>query len=239
MSTQVAQLLSTHLNGEGTNPEIFISCLALGANRSGASGNNQKIYQVHQDWHFLSPFSYYNKTWYCAGGIHLFWWTTPPFPRQWAKSLVAADGSSLEIDIENDNSARTACLIVPSATLEHTQRELLQYCQCQNPSLMHHVERLYTTSVRDDPEIPLTIFTKNIDTILPKKIRSKKILLPSASTSVLSPASSLTGQTAKMSKTSKTSSFARQVPIQESVSSTVPRLRQLYRILCGRCRYVL
>jgi hypothetical protein len=33
VATKVAQALSTALNGEGTNPEIFISRLALGANQ--------------------------------------------------------------------------------------------------------------------------------------------------------------------------------------------------------------
>ena len=49
VSTQVAQILSTALNGEGTNPEIFISRLALGANRI-ARGEHEKIYQVHHDY---------------------------------------------------------------------------------------------------------------------------------------------------------------------------------------------
>ncbi len=43
VSTQVAQILSTFLNGEGTNPEIFISRLALGANRT-ARGDHDRIY---------------------------------------------------------------------------------------------------------------------------------------------------------------------------------------------------
>ncbi len=34
VATEVASILSTSLNGEGTNPEIFISRLALGANRT-------------------------------------------------------------------------------------------------------------------------------------------------------------------------------------------------------------
>ena len=49
VSTQVAQILSTFLNGEGTNPEIFISRLALGANRT-ARGDHDRIYQVHHDF---------------------------------------------------------------------------------------------------------------------------------------------------------------------------------------------
>ncbi len=49
MATQVAQTLSTCLNGEGTNPEIFISRLALDANRV-ARGDHQRIYHVHHSF---------------------------------------------------------------------------------------------------------------------------------------------------------------------------------------------
>jgi hypothetical protein len=49
VATEVAQTLSTFLNNEGTNPEIFISRLALGANRT-ARGNHERIYQVHHDF---------------------------------------------------------------------------------------------------------------------------------------------------------------------------------------------
>ncbi len=49
VATQVAQILSTCVNGEGTNPEIFISRLALGANRV-ARGDHQRIYHVHHSF---------------------------------------------------------------------------------------------------------------------------------------------------------------------------------------------
>jgi hypothetical protein len=47
VATQVAQTLSTCLNGEGTNPEIFISRFALGTNRV-ARGDHQRIYHGYR-----------------------------------------------------------------------------------------------------------------------------------------------------------------------------------------------
>ena len=82
-----------------------------------------------------------------------------------------------------------------------------KYCQRQNP--MMNAERFYLASVLADPDIPLTVFTKNIDTILSKKIKKTT---SSASESVLSPALSITGLTPKTSK----SSIAWQVPLQLS-----------------------
>ncbi len=49
VATQVAQILSSFLNGEGTYSEIFISRLALGANRI-TRGDQDRIYQVHRDY---------------------------------------------------------------------------------------------------------------------------------------------------------------------------------------------
>jgi hypothetical protein len=49
VATQVAQSLSAALNGEGSNPEIFISRLALGANRI-ARGDHEAIYKVHHEY---------------------------------------------------------------------------------------------------------------------------------------------------------------------------------------------
>ena len=90
MSTQVAQLLSTHLNGEGTNPEIFISRLALGANRS-TRGDHEKIYQVHHD--FMADIVYlpFHVTKQIDDALVEYTDTGEPLqrtPRQWAKSLV-------------------------------------------------------------------------------------------------------------------------------------------------------
>ncbi len=49
VAVKVAQALSASLNGEGTNPEIFISRMALGANQI-AKGEHEKIYKVHHDY---------------------------------------------------------------------------------------------------------------------------------------------------------------------------------------------
>jgi hypothetical protein len=68
----VAQRLSAHLNGKGTNPEIFIPCPALGANCS-AQGNHEKIYQVHQDYTCLTL---YTCLFLLQHNLILRWWNT-------------------------------------------------------------------------------------------------------------------------------------------------------------------
>ena len=212
VATEVAKLLSTSLNGEGTNPEIFISRLALGANRT-ARGDHERIYQVHHDFmddivylpflsskqidipiiEYLESGEQINRT-----------------PRQWAKSLVNSDGISLEVDMENGRPDGNVVLILPSASLAQAKVELQKYWQRQNPMLMN-AERFYSASILADPDIPLTVFTKNIDTILAKKITKKATSFP-APESVLSPESSITGLTSKTSR----SSIAWQVPLQSS-----------------------
>jgi hypothetical protein len=99
VSTEVARILSTSLNGEGTTPEIFISCLALGANRT-ARGDHDRIYQVHHDL--------------MADVVYLPFLSSKQIdipivehldsgeqitrtPRQWAKSLINSEGQSLEV----------------------------------------------------------------------------------------------------------------------------------------------
>jgi hypothetical protein len=82
--------------------------------------------------------------------------------------------------------------------------------------MLMNAERFFSAIVLEDPNIPLTVFTKNIDTILAKKIK-KKPSLPVLE-SVLSPASSLTGQTSRTSKTS----VAWQVPLQHNADSKLP-----------------
>ena len=54
-ATKTAELLSTALCGEGQNPEIFISRLAIGANHTSRA-DHEKIYKVHLD--FLSDITY-------------------------------------------------------------------------------------------------------------------------------------------------------------------------------------
>jgi hypothetical protein len=216
VATAVAQTLSTFLNGEGTNPEIFISRLALGANRT-AHGDHERIYQVHHDFMedivylpFLSSKQIDTPiVEYLESGEQI-----TRTPRQWAKSLVDSDGQSIEVDMENGNTDGDVVLIVPSASLELAKVELHTYWQRQNPMLMN-AERFYSASILADPDIPLTVFTKNIDTILAKKI--KKQSHPPVSASVLSPDSSITGLTSKTS----TTSIAWQVPLQSQMKSAV------------------
>jgi hypothetical protein len=215
VATQVAQILSSVLNGEGTNPEIFISRLALGANRI-TRGDHERIYRVHHD--------------FMADIVHLPFLSTKQIdipiveyldsgaqisrtPRQWAKSLCDSEGNSLEVDMENGLPDGEAVLVVPSASLEQAKVELQKYWQRQNPILMN-AERFYSASVLEDPDIPLTVFTKNIDRILAKRIKKSPPSL-SVLESALSPASSLTGQTSRTSKTS----VAWQVPLQHAAIS--------------------
>jgi hypothetical protein len=134
-----------------------------------------------------------------------------------AKSLAHPDGSSLEVDMENGHPDGNVLLIIPSASLTLAKVELQKYWQRQNPMLMN-AERFYTASILEDPNIPLTVFTKNIDTILAKKIAKKASSFPTAA-SVLSPDSSITGLTSKTSK----SSIAWQVPLQSSFVKTSHR----------------
>jgi hypothetical protein len=217
VATQVAQILSSVLNGEGTNPEIFISRLALGANRI-TRGDHERIYQIHHD--------------FMADIIHLPFLSSKQIdipiveyldtgeqisrtPRQWAKSLGNSAGTSFEVDLENGLPHGDAVIIVPSAYAELASVELNKYWQRQNPVLMN-AERFFSASVLADPHIPLTVFTKNIDTILAKKIKKKTPV--AVLESVLSPASSLTGQTSRTSKTS----VAWQVPLQQPDVSNLP-----------------
>ena len=216
VATEVAQTLSTFLNGEGTNPEIFISRLALGANRT-ARGDHERIYQVHHDYMedimylpFLSskqmdiPIAEYLE---CGEQI-------TRTPRQWAKSLADSDGKSLEVDMENGNTDGDVVLIVPSASREMTKAELHKYWHRQNPMLMN-AERFYSASIFADPAIPMTVFTKNIDTILAKKIKKKSN--SSVSESVLSPDSSITGLTSKTS----TNAIAWKLPLQLQMKNAI------------------
>jgi hypothetical protein len=139
VATQVAQILSSVLNGEGTNPEIFISRLALGANRI-TRGDHERIYQIHHD--------------FMADIIHLPFLSSKQIdipiveyldtgeqisrtPRQWAKSLGNSAGTSFEVDLENGLPHGDAVIIVPSAYAELASVELNKYWQRQNPVLMN------------------------------------------------------------------------------------------------------
>ena len=55
-ATKTAELLSTALCGEGHNPEIVISRLAIGTNHTSQADPHEKIYKVHLN--FLSNITY-------------------------------------------------------------------------------------------------------------------------------------------------------------------------------------
>ena len=126
--------MSTFLNGEGTNPEIFISRLALGANRT-ARGDHERIYQVHHD--FMEDIMY--LPFLSSKQIHIViaeylesGEQITRTPSQWAKSLVDSNGKSLKVDMENGNTDGDVFFIVPSASLEMTMVELHKYWHRQN-----------------------------------------------------------------------------------------------------------
>lgn len=148
---------------------FFISRLAIGANQTSRA-DHLKIYQVHLD--FLSNISY--LPFLNTGPIDLlvteyldFGETRYQSSRQWAESLTSDDGSSLKVDIGYGKGDGTAVLIVPSVALCQAQHELSNYQTRQNPTLSN-AERLYSACASVHPEIPKTVFTKNVDTILAK-----------------------------------------------------------------------
>ncbi|KAI2509010.1 hypothetical protein MHU86_5386 [Fragilaria crotonensis] len=215
VAVEVAQALSTALNGTGSNPEIFISRLALGANQI-KKGEHEKIYKVHHE--YLSDIMFIPFP--ASRQIDLqviehlnSGETVTRSPRQWAKSLCDKDGIPLEVDLENGTIDGSAVLITPSASHHQTILELQQYWQRQNPALAH-ATKMYQDTVLADPDIPMTVFTKNIDTILAKKIKKRT---PSErsddAATFLSPESSITGATSKSPK----GPIAWKKPLQETI----------------------
>jgi hypothetical protein len=207
-STRVAEILSTALCGEGTNTEIFISRLAIGANQTSKK-EHERIYQIHMEYlKDLVYIPFANSaidtpvTEYMEAGI-----TNLQTPRHWAKSLVAADGTSLEIDLENGKADGSAIIMTPSASAAQVKAELANFWKRQNPTLSNAKE-LYTASLCEHPDIPKTVFTKNIDTILAKKFKNATA---TGNADAMSPASSLTGAT------SKASTIAWKTPLQETL----------------------
>jgi hypothetical protein len=220
VSITVAEMLSTSMCGEGCNPEIFIPRMALGANRTSRI-EHDKIYQVHHD--YLADLCYIPVP---IKGVldspvteHLdSEETLIRTPRQWAQSLVSDEGEPLEAVLENGTEDGKAVLLVPSIFLEMAKAEVEKYWQRQDPTLSH-AAKLYSASVTSHPNIPMSVFTKNIDTILAKSIRFR----PASTTptnedeasTVFSPVSSLTG--GMTSKGSKGSSIAWKTPLQETL----------------------
>jgi hypothetical protein len=222
MSTKLAEHLSTALCGEGTHQEIFISRLALGANQT-SKHDHQRIYSVHNEFlddvsHLLFAVSAAIDT-----AVNEFFdsgETISRTPRQWAKSLISPDGESLEVDLENGGSHEgRAVLVVPSASLTLAKAELQNYWTRRNPTLSH-ATKLYTESMESHPDIPKSVFTKNIDTILSKRIKRQTDSTTDDSSSLFSPVSSLTGggTTAGTSTTTK-GSIAWRKPLQETLLS--------------------
>ncbi|KAI2495355.1 hypothetical protein MHU86_19157 [Fragilaria crotonensis] len=74
---------------------------------------------------------------------------------------------------------------------------------------------MYAATVLEDPDIPMTVFTRNIETILAKKIKkhSPSVAEVDDAAPFLSPESSLTGTTSKSSK----GPIAWKVPLQETI----------------------
>jgi hypothetical protein len=223
MSTKLAENLSTALCGEGIHPEIFISRLALGANQT-SKHDHERIYKVHNE--FLADVSHLLfsasvaldtevKEFFDSGE------TVSRTPRQWAKSLISRDGASLEADLENGGANESrAVLVVPSASLTLAKIELQNYWTRRNP-MLSHATKLYSESMVSHPEIPKTVFTKNIDTILAKKIK-KQADAPtndSSTSTLFSPISSLTGGGTTTGTTTSKGSIAWRKPLQETLLS--------------------
>ena len=72
--------------------------------------------------------------------------TSMQTPRHWAKSLVASDGTSLEIDLENGKADGSAIITSPSASAAQVKEELTKFWKRQNPTLSNAKE-LYTASL--------------------------------------------------------------------------------------------
>ena len=228
MSTETAEILSTVLCGEGIHPEFFISRLALGARNKTTKLDHERIYSVNNDFlqdvsHLLFSASAAIDTvvteFYDSGD------SVSRSPRQWTKSLAAVDGTPLEVDLESggDTNGR-AVMVVPSVSISLVTDELRQYWLRRNPTLTH-ANKLYQESISTHPDIPKTVFTKNIATILAKRIkRNIPAVTTDDSTSVLSPAvSSLTGggtaTTTSITESSLKPSIAWRKPLQETLAS--------------------
>ena len=220
-STKTAEILSNALCGEGQHPEIFISRLGLGASQTSKQ-NHERIYTVHNEYlddvaHLLFSASASIDTvvteFFDSGETIL------RTPRQWAKSLVSPDGNSLEADLENGGAhAGRAVLVVPSASLSIAKNELMAYWTRRNPTLSH-AAKLYRDSVNTHPDIPKTVFTKNIDTILSKKIKKNTEPPRGDDSSLSTPISSITGGATE--NTSSKGSIAWRKPLQDTLLSKV------------------
>ena len=209
--------------------------MALGANQH-TKGEHEQIYRVHHD--YLAditrlPFPACRAidtavTEHLDSGLQV-----TRTPRQWAKSLTFADGTtSLEADLENGTSDGTAVLIVPSASVMRATQAIQSYWQRKNPTLTT-AERFYSASVLADPDIPLTVFTCNIDKILSKQITRPPASVTDPPVSVtddstaqtgVTPASSITAATSLRSKSS--AGIAWNVPLQETLTDSATKSKR-------------
>ena len=220
-ATQLSEVFSTALSGEtGTQREIFISRIALGANQT-SRGDHERIYAVQNAYladvsHLLFSASAAIDTpvtEYLESGE-----TVTRSPRQWAKSLVFPNGESLEVDLEYGGAFESrAVLVVPSVSLRIAKTELHNYWTRRNPALSH-ATKLYRASVVSHPDIPKTVFTKNIDTILAKRIKRCTGEATDDSSTALSPLSSLTDGANVVTAAAKGSIAWRQ-PLQDTLLS--------------------
>ena len=220
VSNKLAEILSNALNGKAT-PEVFLSRLAIGANQTSKQGQ-EEIYNVQQA--FLEDLVYlpFLATNYIDHPIAEFLESGETIlrtPRQWAKSLCDEHGNSIEAELENGGiTDGNTVLMVPSIHSAHASREMQIYWKNQNPTLSNSM-KLYADSLKDNPDIPKTVFTQNIDTLLAKKFSKRPDTATTGDdgSSVLTPASSLTGGHTAASKGSYAkTSIAWKVPLQDS-----------------------
>ena len=134
----------------------------------------ERIYQHHhnylKDIHHL-PFSLTRnidspRIEYNDDGL-----TTEQSPRNWATTLMH-DGKNLGVDIENGTKDSSTILIVPHENLAIVQDQLRQYLQRQNPALVN-AEKFYD-NLDIDPNIPSTIFTVNVTSLLNRELKSPR-----------------------------------------------------------------
>jgi hypothetical protein len=170
--------------------------LAIGANQTTRK-DHERIYKVHLDFlndlvhiPFLVNAIDTPSTEYLEAGI-----TLVQTPRKWAKSLTSDSGEPLELDLENGTADGSAVLPVPSASLAPATAALHLYSSRQNPTLSY-AERMYSDSISTHPDIPKTVFTKNIDTLLAKKFNLFASPGEDDASTEVTPASTLTGSTA-------------------------------------------
>ena len=136
-------------------------------------------------------------------------------PSQWAKSLTLQNGDRCDATLKNGGITEgQATLTVPSVHRAFVTHAIQKYWTNQNPTLTN-AAKLYSDSLLDNPDIPKTVFTKNIATLLARKVKKSSDTASDDISSVLSPASSLTGGATAASKGSR-QSIAWKHPLQET-----------------------